>query len=168
MTRILAILDRAEAVLIALLAGTALVLACIAMAGRYVLPALRLDWTFEVTIFAVIWATFIAGARIAGRGEHVRVDSFVLLLPQRARLALSVLATLAGIAMAGFLVWSGSIVVEESIRWNERTTSSLRLPLWVFYLSLPVGAALIGFHLMVRAVRLVTGRATDEVGHHER
>lgn len=168
MRRLLAILDRAEAALIAALAATALALASLAMAGRYVVTGLRLDWTFEVTIFAVIWATFIAGARIAGRGEHVRVDSLVRILPPRARLALSVLAAAAGLAMAAFLVWSGWIVVEEAARWNERTTSSLRLPLWAYYLCLPVGAALIGLHLAVRLVLLVRGSVTDEIAHHER
>lgn len=168
MHRLLAILDRAEAFVIAVLAATALALACLAMAGRYLFSGLRLDWTFEVTIFAIIWATFIAGARLAGRGEHVRVDSLVRILPPRARLALSVLAALAGLAMAGFLLWSGVIVVEEAARWNERTTSSLRLPLWAYYLCLPVGAGLIGLHLAVRAIGLVRGRVTDEIAHHER
>jgi TRAP-type C4-dicarboxylate transport system permease small subunit len=55
------------------------------------------------------------------------------------------------------------IVVEEAYRWDERTTSSLRLPVWLYYLSLPVGAALIVFHLVVRFAQLVTGRTRDEL-----
>lgn len=168
MQRLLSVVDRIETVLIAVFAGAALLLACVAMAGRYVITELRLDWTFEVTIFLVIWATFIAGARIAGAGEHVRVDSLVRLLPPLGRRFLSVAASLAGLAMAVFLLWSGWIVVEESVRWNERSTSSLRLPLWIYYLSLPVGAALLAFHLGVRTVQLLQGNASDEVEHHER
>lgn len=168
MQRLLAIVDRVETTLIALLAGTALILATLAMAGRYVVTGLRLDWTFEVTIFLVIWATFLAGARIAGAGEHVRVDSLVRLLPAPARLGLSIAASLAGLAMALFLVWSGWIVVEESLRWNERTTSSLQLPLWIFYLSLPAGALLLAFHLVVRTVHLARGAVSDEIDHHDR
>ena len=168
MKSLLDILDRSERVAIAVLAGTALALACTAMVGRYVIPGLRLDWTFEVTIFTTIWATFIAGARLAGTGEHVRVDSFVRLLPPSARMALSVFAGMAGISMALFLVWSGWIVVEEAHRWDERSTSTLRLPLWIYYLSLPVGGALLAFHLAVRTLRILGGTATDELEHHER
>lgn len=167
MTRFLIGLDRIERILIALLAGTALLLACFAMTGRYILPAMRLDWTFEVTIFAMIWATFLAGARTAGLGEHVRVDTLLTFLPRRIRLALAIFACIFGVAVALFLLWSGVIVVEEGHRWGERTTSSLRLPMWIYYLSLPVGAALLAFHLVVRAAGLVAGTVSDEAGELE-
>ncbi|MEZ5863084.1 MAG: TRAP transporter small permease [Geminicoccaceae bacterium] len=160
-------LDLVERALIAILAAAALGLACLAMVSRYVVPDLVLDWTFELTIFATIWATFIAGARLAGRGEHVRVDTLLGLLPATPRRVLVLLAGLAGLAMALFLVWSGWIVVEEAQRWDERTTSTLRLPLWGYYLSLPVGMALLAFHLAVRTLGVATGRVADDLGHHE-
>ena len=167
MARFLASLDAVERVLIALLTGTALLLACLSMTVRYVLPGLNLDWTFELTIFTTIWATFLAGARIAGEGGHVRVDTLLTYLPNRVCIALAVLAGVTGIAVALFLAWSGWIVVKEAFLWDERTTSTLRLPLWIYYLSLPVGAALIAFHLAVRTVFIVNGRVRDDVGQHE-
>jgi TRAP-type C4-dicarboxylate transport system permease small subunit len=166
MAPLLRTLDAIERVLIALLAGTALLLACIAMLGRYVLPGLMLDWTFEVTIFTTIWATFLAGARSAGTGEHVRVDTLLTYLPFKVRTALVLLAGLLGIATALFLLRSGWIVVEEAYRWDERTTSSLGLPLWIYYLSLPVGAALLVFHLVVRCLGIATGRIRDDLAQH--
>ena len=166
MSSLLRTIDAVERILIALLAGTALLLACIAMLGRYVVPGLMLDWTFEVTIFTTIWATFLAGARSAGTGEHVRVDTLLTFLPSRVRTALVLLAGLLGIAMALFLLRSGWIVVEEAHRWDERTTSSLGLPLWLYYLSLPVGAALLAFHLIVRCLGIATGRIKDELAEH--
>lgn len=166
MARFLTILDRVEFWLIAIFSGSALVIACVAMAGRYLIPGLMLDWTFEVTIFATIWATFLAGARIAGLGEHVRVDTLLTHLPEGLRVWLAVLACVLGILVALFMLWSGWIVVEEAQRWDERTTSSLRLPLWVFYLSLPVGMALLALHLGVRAAGLLAGRVRDDDAPH--
>jgi C4-dicarboxylate transporter DctQ subunit len=69
--------------------------------------------------------------------------------------------------MAAFLTWSGWIVVEEAYRWDERTTSTLQLPLWGYYLCLPVGMALLAFHLVVRTIGIATGRVRDDLGHHE-
>lgn len=63
------------------------------------------------------------------------------------------------------LVLSGIQVVEESFRWQERTTSSLRLPLWVYSLSLPVGASLLALRLAVRVVQLARGRIDDRSSH---
>lgn len=166
MPHLLGTIDRIERVAIALFAGTSLGLACLAMAGRYVIPGLRLDWTFEVTIFTAIWATFLAGARMAGTGEHVRVDVLVRLLPPAGQMWLSVLAGVFGIATALFLVWSGWIVVVEAQRWNERTTSTLQLPLWIYYLSLPVGFGLLAFHLVVRTAGVLRGTVVDATDHH--
>lgn len=166
MERFLVGLDRVERALIAALAGAALLLACLAMVGRYIIPGLSLDWTFELIIFATIWATFIAGARSAGTGEHVNVDTLLQFLPASARRWLAILACLLGIGLGVFLFCSGWIVVEEAFRWDERTTSSLRLPLWIYYLSLPVSAALIAFHLVVRTVGLASGRIRDDITHH--
>lgn len=159
-------LDWIERTLIALLAGGALLLACLAMVGRYILPGLSLDWTFELIIFATIWATFLAGARSAGMGEHVNVDTLLTMMPAGARRGLALLACVCGILVGGFLAWSGWIVVEEAIRWDERTTSSLRLPVWIYYLSLPVGAGLITFHLVVRTIGLASGRVSGDVTQH--
>ncbi|MCT8991554.1 TRAP transporter small permease [Chelativorans sp. SCAU2101] len=162
MARVLAIVDAIEFWLIAIFSSVALLLACLAMIGRYIVPGLLLDWTFEVTIFATIWATFIAGARVAGMGEHVRVDTLLVHLPGRVRCWLAIFACLLGIATAAFLFWSGWTVVEEAFRWDERTTSSLRLPLWIYYLSLPLGMALLAFHLLVRSAQLFSGSVRDD------
>jgi C4-dicarboxylate transporter DctQ subunit len=165
MPRLLAALDRIERAVIALLAGAALFIACQAILARYLFPGMRMDWTFEVTIFLLIWCMFLSAARLIGEGGHVRIDLFLQLMPMRARNALGVVAGLLGICVAVLLVVSGLQVVEESIRWQERTTSSLRLPLWVYYLSLPVGAALLALRLAVRVVQLARGRIDDRSSH---
>lgn len=167
MEKLLTTLDAVERLLIALLAAAALLLACAAMVGRYVLPGLSLDWSFELTIFTTIWATFLAGARLAGQGGHVRVDTLLTFLPESLRFWLVIVACVLGIAVGLFLLWSGCIVVEEAYRWDERTTSSLRLPLWIYYLCLPAGACLIVFHLVARTWRLLSGTERDELSQHD-
>lgn len=167
MNRALALIDAIEKTLIAALAALALLLACMAMTARYLLENITLDWAFDVTIFLTIWATFLAGARIAGQGGHVRVDTGLAMMPARLRLILIVAAGLAGIALAVFLLWSGILVVEQAYRWDERTSSTLRLPLWIYYASLPVGTSLLAFHLVVRTIKILSGQVRDELGKHE-
>ncbi len=167
MNRALAVIDAFEKVLIATFAALALLLACMAMTARYLLADVTLDWAFDVTIFLTIWATFLAGARIAGEGGHVRVDTLLAIMPARLRLIFVVAASLAGIALGLFLFWSGILVVEQAYRWDERTASTLRLPLWIYYASLPVGTLLLAFHLLVRTIKTLTGQVRDEFGKHE-
>jgi len=165
MARLLAALDLIERSAIALLSGGALLLACQAIVARYMLPGIRLDWTFEVIIFLVIWCMFLSAARLIGEGGHVRIDLFLQMMSMRTRNRLGVISGLLGIVVAVLLLLSGIKVVEESIRWQERTTSSLRLPLWIYYLSLPVGAGLLGLRLAVRTVLLAAGRIDDRSSH---
>jgi C4-dicarboxylate transporter DctQ subunit len=163
MSAALRALDLIERTIIALCSALALAIACLGMSSRYIVPGMKIDWTFELIIFLVIWASFIAAARMAGTGEHVRVDTLTNMLPAPAKAALAILAVIMGLGVAAFLLWSGTIVVEEAFRWDERTTSSLRLPLWLYYLCLPVCAALTILHLIVRLYLVVTGRASDDL-----
>lgn len=149
--------------LIALCSGAALLLACEGMLARYVTEALTFDWTGEVVIFLVIWAVFLSASELAGRGAHIRVDLVTRLLPRPARRFFGVIAALLGIVVGVTLVWSGALVVQGAIDWDERTTSSLQLPLWLYYLSLPVGAALLSLRLTWRCLDLLADAPDDDM-----
>lgn len=157
MRSLLAALDRIERGVIAPLAAIALLLACNAMASRYLLPGLALDWTFEVIIFMVIWAVWLASARLITTGNHIRIDILLRALGPGGRRWLGLFAAVLGLGVAGLLVWSGYLVVTEAYSWDERTSSTLRLPLWIYYLCLPVGAASMFIRLIERVVFLLRG-----------
>ena len=55
---------------------------------------------------------------------------------------LMILAALAGFAFAAVMCWYGVQMVEFAMSVGERSESTLRFPLWLFYLCLPVGMAL--------------------------
>lgn len=151
-------IDRLTQAAIALAFGIALLLACQEIAARYVVPESTLDWSFEVIVFLIIWAMFLAMSQLAARGSHIRVDLVMRLLPQGAQRAFSAFSMVLGIVIAIVLFVSGILVVSQSMEWDERTTSSLALPLWLYYLSLPVGAALLAVRLVARLADLVAGR----------
>lgn len=158
MKRLMLTIDIVETTLLAVLMGSALFLACLSTVGRYLLPGLRLDWTLEVTIFLSTWAVLVGAARLVGTDGHVRVDSLLAVLPRPLRFVFNLLSLLCYIGVAAFLLWSGMIVVDEAMRWNEVTTSSLRIPLWYYYLCLPVSMGLMLLHALVRFVERLTGR----------
>ena len=147
---------------IAACSGAALLVACESMLARYVDSDLSFDWTSEVVIFLLIWAMFLSASELAGRGGHIRVDLAMRLLPQAARRWFALFAAVLGIVVAAMLVWSGALVVMGSVEWDERTTSSLQLPLWVYYLSLPTGAVLLFLRLGWRCADLLRDRHRDD------
>lgn len=160
MQRLLRLLDAFFGHLSVLLAGGALVLSFVAVLTRYFFPSYSLNWSGEVIIFMVMWTVFLGAGRLAFRDAHIGTDSFLGSVPAQVRDAAIVFATLLGIALAGLLVWSGIIVVREAIRWDERTASMIRLPLWIYYLSLPVGFGAVALFLLGR---LAGARPVEEL-----
>ena len=138
MTRIVAFLDR----LIGWIAAGALAI-CFALLAfsvfaRYVAPSLQPQWVFEVCVFLLVWAILLGVARIEKRADHIRVDFLLQMFGPRAKIAAEALALIFGVAVAVLFIYSGWIVVQDAMVWDERTESSLRLPFWIFYAALGV------------------------------
>lgn len=159
MKRALGIVDTAIGGLAGLLFALALCLSMLGVAGRYVSTSLQLDWIGEVVIFLVIWAVLLGAARITRRDAHIRVDAMLHRLPPVWRVAAGIVALLLALVTAVFLVWSGWLVIDEAMRWDERSVSTLRVPMWMYYAALPVSFALQVPFILERMVDLLRGRA---------
>ena len=134
------------------------------VAGRYVSTRLQLDWIGEVVIFLVIWAILLGAARVTRRDAHIRVDALLHRMTPRGRTLAALTGVLLALAAGLFLVWSGWLVVDEAMRWDERSVSTLRVPMWMYYAALPVSFALQVPFLLERLIDLLRGRAVT-AGH---
>lgn len=165
MKRALGFLDGLVGLIVALLFGAALILSLAGVAGRYVSSALAPDWGGEVVVYLVIWAVLLGAARVLRRSAHIRVDFLFDRLPPGGRTAAEILSLLIAFALGGFLVWSGWQVVSEAMIWDERSISTLRMPLWIYYAALPASFALQLIFLLERAVALLRGGAATGPAH---
>ena len=151
-------LARVEGGAIALCGAVALALACYMVLARYVAPGLRVDWALDVIVMVIVWGVMIAGGRTARHQAHIRVDLFLKAAPPRLRSVMTGVTLVVIVATAGLLCWSGILVVEEAIRWDERSSSTWRIPLWIYYLCLPVGMASIAAQSIYG---VLAGRSSD-------
>jgi TRAP-type C4-dicarboxylate transport system permease small subunit len=126
---------------------------------RTFLPALAIDWSEEVTIYLIIWATLLGGGALAAQGEHVSAQIATHLLPARARHCLRIGIDLLTLAFCGLMLWLGVEGVLFALALDERSASTLQAPqAWALYLALPVAMLLI----VVRMLALLrTGTRTD-------
>lgn len=140
-----ALLNKLDALIggiVALLFVAALIIATLGILSRYALSGVTLDWTGEIVVFLIIWAVLLSVARMERRSEHIRVEFLFDKLPVKARRVAVVVSTLIGLGISFLLIWSGWLVVSEAIQWDERTPSTLRVPLWVYYTALSVSGVL--------------------------
>lgn len=162
MTRALDALDALVGGIVAALLAVALVLATLGIVGRYALSGVNLDWTGEVVIFVIIWAILLSLSRVERRAAHVRVDFLFDKLPDRARRVALLVAFAMGLVLSVLFVWAGWTVVAEAIQWDERTPSTLRVPLWIYYAALSSAFALNIVVLLERVIHVMRGAERPE------
>lgn len=141
-------LERIEAPVAALSLGLAATLVVMAVVLRYAFSYSHPAFD-EITRYAIIWGAFVASSRLLRHNGHITIDILLIRLPERWRTLLQSLSFAAGAIFCGLLVWYGLELVMQSIHLGARSQSSLRIPMWIPQLAVPVGGAL----LLIRFVQ---------------
>ena len=124
------------------------------------------DWTFEVSVFCLVWAVLLGVARIEKRGGHIRVDFLVAMFPKSAKKWFEAVTIIAAIALSVTFIWSGFVIVEETIMWEEVTENSLFTPYWWMYGALPASFAIHLLFILDRFRRLLMGQLDLNASSH--
>jgi TRAP-type C4-dicarboxylate transport system permease small subunit len=135
---------RFETAVIGLIVLLALGVFLYGSATRSFAPALAVDWTEEVTIYLIVWASLLSGGTLTADREHVSAEILVHVLSERARRRLRIGIDVLMLAFCGLMLWLGVEGVLFAHLLDERSASTLQAPqAWVLYLALPVGMLLI-------------------------
>ena len=112
--------------------------------ARSVAPALAIDWSEEVAIYLIVWATLLCGGALTAERAHVSAEILGHLLPARARRSVRVGIDVLMLAFCSLMLWLGIEGVLFAHLLDERSASTLQAPqAWVLYLALPAGMLLI-------------------------
>lgn len=106
---------------------------------RYVLNN-ALSWSAELTRIVFIWMTFIASGVAINRRRHLRIDTFVNLVPHRLQLVIDLLVHFVAVAFFAFLALRAFDLAQRAA---NTVTGALRWPRTVFFLPVGIGGALI-------------------------
>jgi len=116
----------------------------------------------------VIWAIMIVSSQLVRTDGHVRPDLVLRLLKPGHQRWLEIFNCSVALVFCAGLVWYGWEIVDTSMLIDERSSTDLQFPMWIYYLALPVGGFLMGARYLIRLVRYVLyfDPATMTVGHH--
>ena len=117
--------------------------------GRYVFNY-SISWTEETARYAQIWVVLMGAGIAMRRGLHVAVDALAAMLPLGWARALSIVIAAGGLWFLGIVVYGSLPLIE--LGWLFETSPVLQLPMWVIYLSLPLGAIYFAIELVARVV----------------
>ena len=144
-TAIVAGLRKLIAGLVVVFFSYMIVAVLVQIAGRYLFD-FAIDWTAETATFAQIWMVLLAGGLAMRDNLHVSVDALTSHLPAPALRGLVVVVTLPCLWFL-FQAIAGSLALIDIGR--IQSSPVLRLPMWIPYLSLPVGLGYFGLEFLL-------------------
>jgi C4-dicarboxylate transporter DctQ subunit len=167
LARAAAIWDRIERLLVGVLGGCAMLVAVVQVLGRYVFPHYAITWAEEGIVYIMVWAVMIAASQLVRSDGHVRPDLVLRLLKPGAQRWAEAFNCLVAIAFTAGMVWYGWEVVDTALLLDQRSSSDLQFPIWIYYLALPAGGVLMAGRYIVRLLRYVFAfdPRTMTVGH---
>jgi len=124
-------------------AGTLLVLMSLATAANIVARYFfnhPLEWAEEFSRYTFIWVVFLGAAVCTKEGRHIIINGLVLALPVRLRAFLQVLVDAIVLGLMAILVYYGWLLTA----FTTQPTSTLKVPLSVVYVVVPLSALSIG------------------------
>jgi TRAP-type C4-dicarboxylate transport system permease small subunit len=147
------------------LSAVALVLATIAMMhgvlSRYLLGRPTV-WQTEVSIYLLVFVTFVGAAYGLKHHAHVGVDLLVERLPVRARLVVRLTTAVLSLAVVAVVIWTATGTWWEAVEGNFRSPTALRAPLSVAYAILPLGMLLVACQYVAFVIEGLQGLLSGE------
>ena len=188
----LRLLDRLEEVLIATLIAVATVLIFLAVTHRFAIGfaadlvgfararemvaladfarsafkfvnSLKMTWAQEACIYLFVWMAKFGAAYGVRTGIHVGVDILAERLTGNKRKLITTIAMSGGLLFTAILTWIGTDFVYH-VRHGGQTSPDLEMPMWIIYLAVPLGSALMCFRF-IQALHLFL--TTGEIAHHD-
>lgn len=100
-----------------------------------------LVWAEEYAKFAIIWITFGGAGAAVREKAHMSITAFYDVLKPAGKKALDIFINLVGLAFSVFMLYYGSMLVRK-VLLTAQTSPTMQLPMWIIYISVPIGAAL--------------------------
>ena len=112
-------------------------------------------WANEITEYALYLTTLLTAPWLLRRGQHVRIDMALVIVPPRVAWLMEAVADVLGLAASLILIWYGTIMTVQSARLGSITIKNLVFPEWWLLWPLPVCFALLALEFIFRFHRLM-------------
>ncbi len=131
-----------------IVAGLTALMCCVVLLGvftRYVLND-ALPWTEEAARFSLLWMAWLGGGLAVRKGAHIAAEFVIDLLPAKPRAAIVLIGQVAVIFFLGICVYYGFGLFQ---RVSFQSTVALGVTMQLPYAAVPVGAALMIYHVLI-------------------
>jgi len=124
--------------------------------------------TEELTRYLMVWVVFLASSLALKENSHISIEIFVNRFRGRTRSWLNLIAQLLLLTFLVFLIIEGIIALSFQM---DQIIPSLEIPIFWFYLAIPVGSCLMILNLLPKiweSLKVISGKQPLSAGGEER
>ena len=129
---------------------------------RYVLN-LPPAWSLEIFELLMVWSIFIGFGIALRENHHIVIDLLYDKLPYTAKRAVCVASNFIGAAYCIFMTVTGVQMIALAFE-QQIVTIDVGIPIWVTYLIMPVGMALLALYFIFKGILAIKGDRTEIIG----
>jgi TRAP-type C4-dicarboxylate transport system permease small subunit len=119
-----------------------------------------ITWADEVSEYALYVITVLTAPWLLRRGQHVRIDIVLTVVPPQIAWLMEAVGDVAGLGVCLSLVRYGLSMTYDSWSTGSTTIKNLIFPEWWLLALLPVCFLLLAIEFVFRFLRLLTGERT--------
>jgi TRAP-type C4-dicarboxylate transport system permease small subunit len=120
-------------------------------------------WANEVSEYALYAISLLTAPWLLRRGQHVRIDLVLTIVPARAAWLMEAVADMLGLAVCVVIMRYGVKIAVESAALGSITIKNLVFPEWWLLAPLPACFALLAIEFVFRFDRLLRGERRRRV-----
>lgn len=112
----------------------------------------------DFAAWAMAAMSFLGLAHTFKRGEMIRVGLLLERLHGPAKQALEIFGHVVGLVFISYFTWAFGRLAYDSFRFNDMSTGTVSVPLWIPQLALVAGLALFAIALLDELLIVLSGR----------
>ena len=114
---------------------------------------LPLAWTEEIARYLFVWLIYIGSSLAVKNRKHIKVDAVMLLFGPKMKKVLLIVSNILFLVFAAIITYYGSGIIYKLAVVRPQVSPSVEIPMYIPYLSVPVGFTLIFVRLVQDTIK---------------
>ena len=117
-----------------------------------------LSWSEELVRYLLVWISFLGATMATCQGAHIGISILTDRLPERLQRAVALFVNLIVLVFLGVVLYQGVKILPVMA---VRVAPTLGVRMGVFYLVLPISAAVMILHVIGESTSILLNKKTD-------
>lgn len=119
-----------------------------------------LSWSEELARYSFIWLVYIGISYGVKKDRHIKVDVALLLLKEKGKIILTIIANLLFIVFAIFVIRYGFDIANQLLNFGQKSPAN-QIPMGLIYMATPVGMGLTLIRLIQNLIKHIKALRGD-------